>query len=465
MSRVVRTAATALERPIYLWTIAGMAVVFAYLALLVRLMSQGSYNEWGGLVIAPVLVAISIPLLIRLTRSNGDQAMTGVIIAGLLLKLGGALARYFVVFAVYGGNDSVAYHEWGEKLAPLIRSGNFAPTIPVRLLGTGFIEVFTGWVYAFTGPTIVGGYLIFSWLGFWGLYLFYRAFRIAFPEGDHRRYALLLFFLPSLLFWSSSIGKEAWMTFTLGLFAYGSARLLAHHRGGLPIVLLGILGTIMVRPHVALVAFLALFAAYIVRPPKRPTITSPIAKVGGIIVLVVVGFLVLSQVQNFFGVQKLDSGSVDTVLARTTTQSTQGGSEFTVEQVNGPIGFVNATVAVVFRPWPFEAHNAMAALASLEGVFLAVMFALSIRRLARLPSMLFRVPYVMFATVFSVGFIFAFASVGNFGIMVRQRVQLYPFLFVILALPAVAELRGSRSRATARSALRAGGRPRTRIRH
>ena len=32
-----------------------------------------------------------------------------------------------------------------------------------------------------------------------------------------RRYALLVLFLPSLLFWPSSIGKEAWMTLALGL--------------------------------------------------------------------------------------------------------------------------------------------------------------------------------------------------------------------------------------------------------
>ena len=38
--------------------------------------------------------------------------------------------------------------------------------------------------------------------------------------------------------------------------------------------------------------------------------------------------------------------------------------------------------------------------------------------------------------VFSIGFIFAFASIGNFGILVRQRVQLYPFLLVLVAIPA-----------------------------
>jgi hypothetical protein len=423
------------EHPVYLWTAVGLVGVFVYLVVLVRSMATDTYDTWGGLVIAPVLVGISIPLLLRFSRRNGESDMVGIFIAAMVLKLAGSMVRYFVVFSVYGGNDSVSYHEWGQKLAPLIRGGDFAVSIPVKLIGTGFIEIATGWLYALTGSTIVGGYLVYSWLGFWGLYFFYRAFRTAVPGGDHRRYALMVFFLPSLLFWSSSIGKEAWMTFTLGIAAYGVARLLTYRRGGVAMLLAGLGGMIMVRPHVALVVFLGLFAAFILRPARKASITSPIAKVGGLILLVLVGVFVLSQVENFFGTKKLDDTSVEGVLNYTNEQSSEGGSEFKAEPVTGPIGFVNATMAVVFRPWPYEAHNIMSAIASLEGVLILALFVTSYRRLGALPRAMVKIPYVAFSVVFSLGFIFAFASVGNFGIMVRQRVQLLPFLLVILAMP------------------------------
>jgi hypothetical protein len=35
-------------------------------------------------------------------------------------------------------------------------------------------------------------------------------------------------------------------------------------------------------------------------------------------------------------------------------------------------------------------------------------------------------------------FVFAFGTVANFGILARQRVQLLPFVFALLAAPAVA---------------------------
>jgi hypothetical protein len=32
-------------------------------------------------------------------------------------------------------------------------------------------------------------------------------------------------------------------------------------------------------------------------------------------------------------------------------------------------------------------------------------------------------------------FVFAFSSIGNFGIMTRQRTQVFPFVLVLLCLP------------------------------
>jgi hypothetical protein len=55
------------------------------------------------------------------------------------------------------------------------------------------------------------------------------------------------------------------------------------------------------------------------------------------------------------------------------------------------------------------------------------------------------IPYAAFAFFYSAGFIIAFSSVANFGILVRQRVQLLPLYLVLLSipLPSVVESRGS----------------------
>ena len=54
-------------------------------------------------------------------------------------------------------------------------------------------------------------------MAFAGCWLFYRAFQIAVPDGDHYRYAKLIFLWPSLLYWPSSIGKDSWMLLTIAI--------------------------------------------------------------------------------------------------------------------------------------------------------------------------------------------------------------------------------------------------------
>jgi hypothetical protein len=46
-----------------------------------------------------------------------------------------------------------------------------------------------------------------------------------------------------------------------------------------------------------------------------------------------------------------------------------------------------------------------------------------------------RNPYVAFALVYSVLFVVAFSNVGNFGILTRQRAQLFPLVLLVLAVP------------------------------
>jgi hypothetical protein len=104
--------------------------------------------------------------------------------------------------------------------------------------------------------------------------------------------------------------------------------------------------------------------------------------------------------------------------------------------VNSPIDLPLATATVLFRPLPFEASNNQMLLTSAEGVFLAALCVVSWRRLATIPRRVRSTPYVAFSLVFVLLFVWAFSSFGNFGILARQRTQMLPFLFVLLALPA-----------------------------
>ena len=149
------------------------------------------------------------------------------------MKLAASFVRYFVAFSLYGSGDASAYDSAGTEIAESFHRGELSLTDLLALRqGTRFIDDLTGLIYALTGPSRLGGFLVYSFIGFWGLFLFHRAARIGLPEGSQRRYALLVFFLPSLVFWPSSIGKEAVMMLSLGICAYGAARILERQGWG-----------------------------------------------------------------------------------------------------------------------------------------------------------------------------------------------------------------------------------------
>ena len=137
--------------------------------------------------------------------------MVRILTWALIFKLGASLLRFHVAFGLYGGvADATGYHDWGIDIAANIRSLDLQTGLP-DLPGHQLHPIPDRHrVLDRSSEEQLGGFLIFSWLGFLGLFLLYRAFVIAVPEGRSRTYARFVFFFPSMLFWPSSIGKEAW---------------------------------------------------------------------------------------------------------------------------------------------------------------------------------------------------------------------------------------------------------------
>jgi hypothetical protein len=419
-----------------------VAAVLAIAVVLVALgfgMNQTSYRIWGGLWVAPVLLMLSLPVANRAARLDGDAIGRIVLAAAAVKVLAAPLLRYWMAFGLYGGStDAIDYHQWGVQFAPLFRHGIYSDL--GRISGTRFIQILTGQVYAVTGPTLLGGFMVFSWLSFLGMYLFYRAFRIAYPDGDGHRYALLVFFFPTILFWPSSMGKEAFMMLTLGAATLGAAQLLSGRFRGLVWLVLGVWGAAIVRPHMALIvgAGLLVAAPLGVLAGGADSHRRLRGRLGGavlVVAMLLAGPTLIGVAEKFFGLQSLNAQTAQDVLDETTRRSGETGSTFTAVSPANPVGFALSGVTVLFRPFPFEVRNVQAMLTSLEGLSLLALCILSLGRLARLPLALLRRPYLAFAVVYTCAFIFAFSSVVNFGILARERSQLLPVLFVVLCIP------------------------------
>jgi hypothetical protein len=425
------------ERSGFQWRAAAVAAFAGLLVLYLWFWLVEGKPVGGSVFLVPVLLLLTAPALVRASRTELRFDLAGLMAVGLALRFGAAYYRWA------NGADAHTYNKFGTQFAESFRTLHFGVDTGAPVPGTGALRYITGLISVPTGADEFMKFCVFTWLGFWGCVLLYRAFVTALPDADHHRYACLIFLWPSLVFWPSSIGKEAWMLFTVGAAMLGVARVLRRERGGYSLLIVGLLAGGFVRPHVALLALLAFGIGLFVsrRETARMGVLTPsgVAKVAGLGIILLIGGVLVSRTEQVLDVGDTKARTtVTSTFERVRSQTSEGGSEYTPSDPKNPVGYVKGAVTVLFRPFPTEAHGLEQWLAAAEGVLLFGLLVTSRRRLGGLLRRLRDEPYYMVAIAYIAMFIYAFAAVGNFGILTRQRVQLMPFVFVLLAAPAVA---------------------------
>ncbi|WP_432560119.1 hypothetical protein [Granulicoccus sp. GXG6511] len=415
-------------------------------------MRTQSYASWGTMIVLPAIIIINAVLIWIARKVERDSFVTKVLIAGFIAKCIGIFFRYVSVFFIYNrAGDAVRYNDFAALYYQSWRDGVITWAQYDGKAGTIAMELITTGVYVFTGPSPLAGFYVFGSMAFWGVYLIFRAFRTACPEGRYRRYAVLLFLLPSLLYWPSSIGKESWILLFVGVVAYGAARFFTGRLLGLVWIAVGAGGVTLIRPHIAVLLLAALAVAQLLRPTDRSPV-SVVGKVVGVAIMAVaLGYFIQSSA-DFLGVQEVTVDSVTEKVEWAGGQTEQGGSVFEPVPLGSPLGIPAAFVTVLFRPFPWEASSPLVLLQSLEGLVLIVLLIKAWPQLKTLPRLLRTNPYVTFALAYVVGFVIAFSGFGNFGILARQRSLMLPFFVILLALPVVTDAR-RRSRAAPKQEL------------
>ena len=332
-----------------------------------------------------------------------------------------------------GNGDNRAYHKAATNIAGWLSEAIVGPSgVPAQFGGdgSGRLAYGLGWLYYLTGADRLTGFVMFAFIGFVGTLLFFRASISAVPELDQKRFALLLFFMPSMLFWPSTIGKEAWMLGFLGLASLGISVLTAHRItvSALVALVLGLVMAAQIRPHVAALVIVALAAA--VAWPSRAS-SSRLRQI--VIVIVALGFLTIamSQVATYFGAEE---GEVTDVLDFAQARTDTGGSAFAPVRVTGPQNFVPGAASVMFRPYLHEAGSVLQLVGALESTALIGLIIFSFQRVRQVPRLFLENVYVRFAVIYTIGFVVAFSVISNFGILARQRSQLWPVVLLLLAL-------------------------------
>jgi hypothetical protein len=143
-----------------------------------------------------------------------------------------------------------------------------------------------------------------------------------------------------------------------------------------------------------------------------------------------------TQTSRFFTQEAGEATSTEGALELTLERTQVGNSAFEPVLITNPLLLPAGTISVLFRPLPWEARNAGNLIAAGESLLLLGLVVTSLRRLVFWPASAWRRPILVFAAAYTLLFVVAFSSIGNGGILARQRVQLLPFVLLAVSVPA-----------------------------
>ncbi|HEX6911937.1 MAG TPA: hypothetical protein VF142_16150 [Longimicrobium sp.] len=406
-------------------------------------------SSWLG---TAAMLGLVFVLCTFIGASGMRAPLKRMLVAGLVMRVVGALLMLAIIYSVYGGiADAMRYFREGLALTERMFAGDFASFtderhwLGGRWWGTQFVVFTSSFVTAVLGPSRPGAFIFYALLAFVGLCLFTVAFVRAHPHARPERYLAWLAFFPSLWLWPSVIGKEALILLGLGLVVFGYVRVgrIAWIPLGLGLVLIG-----AIRPQVAAVVAFTVFLAQWLGRDQRWT---PVRVVQTLAILAV-GLGTLSYGLGMLGVSETGVAGVSEYLADEAGGMDVGNTSVEATGV-GLAGVPLALVNVLFRPFPWEADSLMTFASGVElwgmwALFLVrrrdVVRALRQWRSSRLLAM--GIPFALvYAAIFGM-------LVVNLGIIARQRIFIFPFLLALLeAAPAPA---GTGARRPARGAVR-----------
>jgi hypothetical protein len=224
------------------------------------------------------------------------------------------------------------------------------------------------------------------------------------------------------------------MMFFGGLAAFGLARF---HRGfnviGLWCLAAGGIGMFFIRPHIAGIFAMAVAISFVSNPIGAGRMT-PVIRIGLLVVFLGIAVAAAVYGSRLVGLDSLELEEVGEFIGeRQVGTSQRAGSAFASIDTSSPLGLLMLVPTVLFRPFPFEAHNMNALIASVEGAGLMAFIVYRFRSVrAALASML-RSGVMLQTVLYAIMFIYLFSAISNFGVITRQRVQIYPYVFMWIA--------------------------------
>lgn len=267
----------------------------------------------------------------------------------------------------------------------------------------------------------------FSMIGLVGIYLFYR-FLVLLTNCPNHKWLYLMGIYPSILFWSSILGKDPVVFLGISLYCYGVLKW--HKYKSYSYILLAMAGVLIAIFIRIWLGAILLFPLVVFAVVSTRNFIARLAMTG----LTVALFLVMvNQLSSYFAVESVEEivSTVDTLAQGLSS----GGSAQDIPRfftVRDMIRFLPISLfTTLFRPLPGEVMSPFGLLAGVENFLLLIYFVAAIRRTQ---WQTWRETPVMWMVILILTWagIYGFYSSSNLGAAVRFKLQILPVLLCLV---------------------------------
>ncbi|WP_415303497.1 hypothetical protein [Candidatus Pelagibacter sp. Uisw_090] len=323
------------------------------------------------------------------------------------------LCSIFIFTTSKIGGDAIFYYT-----ASLIHEREFS-------FGTTATLYFTTIFTRGFGLTYISTFMVFNIIGTYGLLALDASLRHA--TFDKSKYikllALFTVLMPSLSYWSSGIGKDAIQFFGTCFLLWSSINFKKRNI----IFLISLIIIFTTRPHIGGIAIISLFLSL-----WFISSLSLKKKILYLIITFVPLIFLLPTVLDSVGFSKnydYSLANLFTFIKLRQTYTMIGGSSVDIGEMN----FIYQLFTYLFRPLPYETHNTLAFLSSLDNLFLLSIFIITILSIIFVKREKFLLNHHTenrwFLLIFSlVGLSILSYTTANFGISARQKWMVMPIL-------------------------------------
>jgi hypothetical protein len=271
--------------------------------------------------------------------------------------------------------------------------------------------------------------VVFSFIGFMGTYFAYLGFTMLLGRPD-QKLLLLLFLFPSMLFWSSILGKDPINLLGITLYVFGTIGFTKQGRLTFLIpMVFGIALATLIRSWNLAILVLPL-ASLGIRGIKKPALRF-------LFIGAIAGAAIFSirMFADQFGVENSSD-----LINRTQSLSHSwngGGSGRNAPEFASLTGMLKfaplGMFTALFRPLPGEIMNPFGLLAGFENLFLLIFIFRSLKKIFSNKKHLYQ-PQVTWAVTLILiwSFVYSFVSFQNLGSAIRFRLQILPVMLCLL---------------------------------